>query len=146
ASARNLPPGIVREALGLPGWPDGAVSLALAALQNDGWRAPHMRVSERTLQALGRAEAKSDELIRTLESSSAPRLREWRIAVHVGDFSGFDGSFDSPPIVLNGGDRHTFLVRSGETFFQLTADCFGWVCRTIADPELDARMPRTTSV
>jgi hypothetical protein len=146
AGARGLPPGIVLEALGLPGWPDGAVSLVLAALENDGWRAPRMRLSERTLRALGRAELKSDELIRTLESAPTPRLREWKIDFGVGAFSGFDGSFDSPPIVLNGGDRHTFFVRSGETFFQLTADCFGWVCRTIADPELDARMPRTTSV
>ena len=144
--ARSLPPGIVLEALDLPDWPEGAVSLALAALENDGWRAPHLRVSERTLHALGRAEVKSDELIRTLESLPTPRLREWKIDFHVGDFSGFDGSFNSPPTVLNSGDRHTFLVRSGETFFQLTADCFGWVCRNIADPELDARMPRATSV
>jgi hypothetical protein len=146
AGARSLPPRMVLEALDLSGWPDGAVPLALAALEDDGWRLPGTRVSSRTLDALAREKVKSEELIRTFRSAPTPHLREWKIDFHVGDFSGLDGSFDSPPAVLNGGDRHTFLVRSGQTFHQLAADCFGWVCRTIADPELGARMPGSISV
>jgi len=105
-----------------------------------------VRLSERTLEALAQGKVKSDELIRTLQSAQTPPLQEWKADFHVGDFSGFNGSFDSLPVILNGGDRHTFLVRSRDHFFQLTADCFGWVCRTIADPGLDARMPNFRSV
>lgn len=52
ATAATLPPRVVLETLDLSGWPDCAVPLALAALQNDGWHIPGKRISERTVRNL----------------------------------------------------------------------------------------------
>lgn len=145
-AASTLPPRVVLETLDLSGWPDSALSLVLAAFEQDGWRAPRVRLSEQTLETLAKGKVKTDELIRTLQSAPVPPLREWTVDFHVGDFSGFDGSFEALPLILNGGDRHTFLVRSRDRFFQLTADCFGWVCRAIEEPAPHALMPGSASV
>ena len=73
-------------------------------------------------------------------------LSEWKLAGSVGDFVGFGGSFESAPLILNGGDRHTFLVRSGQGFFRIAADCFGWVCQQVADPGVETLVPQTGTV
>jgi hypothetical protein len=146
AMASTLPAGVVLEILGLSGWPATAAAVALESLKDDAWHEPGRRLSEQALERLNLGTVTCDELSRALRSAPVPPLCEWRADPYVGDFSGFDGSFDAPPVVLNGGDRHNFLVRSADAFYRITADCFGWVCRATADPGLDVRIPGNASV
>ncbi|MGH9821866.1 MAG: hypothetical protein ACREDR_01200 [Blastocatellia bacterium] len=141
-AAADLPPRVALDALGLSDWPEESTPLAFAVLEESGWQPPRTRVSSETLTALANGSAKISDLLNRVKSAETPPLQEWRTAARVGDFTGFGGSFDSPPLVLNGGGRHRFFVRSGDSFYQMTADCFGSVCRAIPDPGLDVRAPQ----
>ncbi|HEY6329030.1 MAG TPA: hypothetical protein VI756_06815 [Blastocatellia bacterium] len=142
--AADLPPGVALGALGLSDWPPAALPLALAVLEENGWQAPRTRVSAATISAIGAGSANIHNLLDAVASAQLPPLPEWKLLGHVGEFIGFGGSFDSPPVVLNGGGRHRLFVRSGDAFYQVTADCFGSVCRPIADPQLQVRAPQAT--
>ena len=86
------------------------------------------------------AGAPLEPLLASLRLPLAP-LAAWRLVGRVGDFSGFGGSFDVPPVVLDGGDRHRFHVRCDDAFFLVEADCFGWRCQPEPDPSLPIRTP-----
>ena len=141
--AADLPRRVALDAFGLSDWPEEAAPLAFAVLEENGWQPPRMRVSSETLGAISAGRANVGSLVNTVKSSVMPPLQQWRVAANFGDFSGFGGAFDSPPLVLNGGGRHRFFARSGDDFYQITADCFGSVCRAIPDPGLDVRAPQS---
>jgi hypothetical protein len=132
AAAVALPPGAVLPALGVPSWPSGAAPLLLAALAADGWRTPEGVFAAATLDELaagpgaGRLEALR---LRAVARPAAP-LARWALADRVGNFRGFDGDFDEPPVLLADGrtTRHRFWVRSGRDAYRVDADAFGWVC------------------
>src|SRR5205085_4722945 len=72
---------------------------------------------------------KPEEMLAT-PAAAAPK--GWRLAALLGNFRGFDGHFDKPPLLLASGDqrqRHRFWVRSGAAQYRIDADVFGWVCR-----------------
>jgi hypothetical protein len=117
ARAAQLPPRVVRIALGIEACPQEAVPQVLARLTADGWRWP-------------------EELL-TPAPAPAGAKTDWSLTARLGNFRGFDGHFLRPPLLLDPGSaagRHRFWVRS-ETNFRLDADIFGWVCRP--DPTVD---------
>jgi hypothetical protein len=123
ARAGQLPPAVVRRALGLAACPDEAVPRLLAGLAADGWCRP-------------------EELLAPSPPSPASAATEWKLAARLGNFGGFDGHFSRPPVLLDAGDRggrHRFWVRSDATNFRLDADVFGWVCRADPSAEFPAR-------
>jgi hypothetical protein len=116
AQARRLAPAVAKLALGIATWPDEAVPRVLDGLEADGWRRP-------------------EEILAPTEAAAPAR---WRLAALLGNFRGFDGHFDQPPLLLDPGDprpRHRFWVRSGAAQYRVDADVFGWVCRP--DPLVD---------
>jgi hypothetical protein len=140
-AAPDLPPRALLAALDLPDWPGEAAPLALAAVRGDAWVAPRDRVADATLAAVPRLPAAQiAELAARLEAPPAVPLGRWRVSARVGDFSGFGGSFDSPPLVLDGGaDRHVVYARSGDACFRIDADVFGWSCRVEPGVDLGVR-------
>jgi hypothetical protein len=124
AAAAKLPPDAVLAALGLPDRPPDAAPALVAALTADGWHRP----------------------------DSPDRPDGWSLAARLGNFRGFDGHFDEPPRLLDGGPhatRHRFWVRCGRDRFRIDADVFGWVCQpdAAADyPDSPARVPKGVPV
>jgi hypothetical protein len=141
AAAAKVPARALAIALGISDWPDSAASLALAALQADAWQPPSARVSTPTLRAIAAGQADVAALLASLGDPSVPPPAQWKDVARLGDFAGFGGSFERPPLVLDGGDRHRFHVRAGPACFVLSADAFGCVCRPAPDPDLPARVP-----
>ncbi|HYM00112.1 MAG TPA: hypothetical protein VEZ90_14260 [Blastocatellia bacterium] len=145
-AAADLPRRVALDAFGLSDWPEQATPLAFALLEENGWQPPRTRVSADILAGISAGRIEVAKLVNSVKSSTMPPLQQWKVAASFGEFSGFGGSFDSPPVVLNGGGRHRFFVRSGAGFYQITADCFGSVCRAIPDPALDLRAPQAKGV
>ena len=139
-AAAALPARAALAALGVPSWPAAAAPLAVAALRADGWRRPEAAVSPQTLRRLEEGEPVEPIVSRlaALRPAEAP-LASWEPLSRAGDFTGFGGPFEVPPVVLDGGDRHRFHLRAGDAFFRLDADCFGWRCEPEADPGLAVR-------
>lgn len=100
-AAAGLPARAALTALGLRDWPDDTAAVALGALTRDAWRLP---------TPTGRVTAAD----------------KWTLAASVGEFAGFGGCFDAPPLLLAGGDRHALHVRSGGSHYRVEADVFGW--------------------
>jgi hypothetical protein len=158
--ADHLPPAVVLTALGLPNWPPQATPLLLAGLRTNGWTQPEDMLSAPTRAGLG--SAAPDRLARLRqELLSVPDVppAQWRLAGRLGNFLGFDGHFERPPVLLAvAGDTnpHRFRVRCGKAIYCIDADAFGWVCTPgeAADfpaarakpPTGLALPPRTTSV
>ncbi len=139
AAADSLPARAVLEALELADWPDAAAPLAVACLRANAWLPPREAVSAETLKRVA-AGASLDRLLTSLRSGPAP-LATWRLVGRAGDFSGFGGAFDLPPVVLDGGDRHHFHLQCHDAFFLVEADCFGWRCQSEPTPSLPLRSP-----
>ena len=133
----------------------GAAALATTALAADGWHAPKSRISPATLAGLrGATRERVEELGRQLaqgveasesQAASAVPLSSWARVAQVGEFTGFGGVFDEPPLVLDGGprgpgNRHRFWAQSGEAVFRIDADAFGWVCRPAPGVKLGVRL------
>ncbi len=116
--AGQLPQAAVRRILGID-CPDDVLQRLLAGLAADGWRTPQ-------------------ELL-------APRSgtdTSWRLTARLGNFRGFDGHFERPPLLLDAGElgsRHRFWVRAGSSTYRLDADVFGWVCRPDASVDFPVR-------
>jgi hypothetical protein len=138
--APTLPPRTLLAALGLEGWSDAAAPVAIEALQVDAWHLPSELILPATLEAIapGRGE-RVRAVVEGLRSAPPVPLGRWHLVASVGAFTGFGGCFDSPPVVLDGGDRHTLHVRTGDAFFVIEADVFGWSCRQELDPGLQLR-------
>jgi len=133
AKVRQLTPPVAKLALGIGAWPDRAVDLVVAGLEADGWRRPDEMLSPQTLGDLPRQSPEQyAALTPRLSAPPAESKTEWRLAGRLGNFRGFDGHFDQPPLLLDSGsqgNRHRFWVRSGTTQHRLDGDVFGWVCR-----------------
>jgi hypothetical protein len=137
--AKQLPPRVVRIALRVPDWPETAVPLVLAGLAADAWSRPEELLTPQTLAVLPQQSA--EQLAALAQRLTAPPVADvanWRLVGRLGNFRGFDGHFDRPPLLLDPGSRgsrHRFWVQSGTTNHRLDADAFGWVCRP--DPSVD---------
>ncbi len=144
--ARQLPPRALLGALDLGDWPTAAAELALRCLETDAWRHPRAAVADAALESLPRLEpAAMSQLLAKLSSSDTSPGRSWTLLGTVGEFSGFDGEFDTPPLVLDGGTRHRFFARTTSGDFQVDADVFGWTCRPLAPLDFPVRVPRAPS-
>ena len=110
-----------------------AAGVVVAALAADAWRAPEAALEEGTVKRLAGAPAAEVEKIRRAVSAPARApLAHWGPAGTVGEFSGFGGPFDEPPVLLDGGPeghRHRFFAMSGDAAWRIDADLFGWTCR-----------------
>jgi hypothetical protein len=125
----HLPGAVTLRALALDDWPHEGAPLAVAALARDAWWPPQRVVSERTLASLrGAPPERLAALVTRLGSGAGGSLARWQEAARVGEFSGFGGAFDAPPLVLDSSDRHRFHAISAGTVWQIDADCFGWRC------------------
>jgi hypothetical protein len=130
--ADRLPAAAVLAALGLRDWPAEAAPLVVTGLRANGWCRPEELFAAGTLAGLPRAAP--DQLTRLRQEIAAPPAAgpaSWRLAGRPGNFLGFDGAFDRPPLLLEPGaepNAHRFDVRAGTAAFRLHADVFGWVC------------------
>ncbi|MCE9582663.1 MAG: hypothetical protein K8T20_09240 [Planctomycetes bacterium] len=130
--AGRLPAAAVLEALQLGDWPPEAASLAVAGLEADGWRRPDDAISESTVESLSKASPrKLEDLRKALSTPPRAGLGEWEPAGRVGDFSGFGGGFDEPPLLLAAPEttRHRFWALAANGAFRIEADIWGWSCR-----------------
>jgi hypothetical protein len=122
-------------ALGLPDWPAQAAPLVVVGLRASGWCRPEELLSQQTLAKLAGAPPDRLDKLRQNLATLADAAAEWRLAGRLGNFGGFDGHFDQPPVLLDapaetGG--HRFQVRCGPSAFRIDADAFGWVCQPAA--------------
>jgi len=140
ATAERLPGRVVLATLELHDLPPAAAPVVLDALRADGWHEPRRLLSDRTLETLQQASPSEVEALRKVVAQ-VPEipLGQWRVVGRVGDFSGFGGTFDVPPLVLDGGDRHVLYTRCGAQDFRIDADAFGWVCRPHSRLDLPVR-------
>lgn len=134
--SENLSANILLFAFGLNGWPDEAAPLALQLLKLDAWRNPRDLISEKQLkQFAGISTAQANKLTEKIIAEVGTADNGWKLTASIGNFAGFGGDFISPPLLLDGGDRHRFFVVSGNAHYRIDADVFGWVCRPC--PPLD---------
>jgi hypothetical protein len=138
----KLPPQIGLAALGLGAYPEEAAPLFHAGLAADGWSRPEKLLSEQTLAGLKTLSPdRRGALAQQIASRPAPELSGWSLVGRLGNFLGFGGHFDQPPLLLDAGgqmNRHRFWVQSGMSNYRIDADVFGWVCRP--DPSTDYRV------
>ncbi len=140
-SARRLPASAALPALQLRGWPEHALPAVLAALESDAWSHPRDALSERALGTLRSAEDGA-ALARALVARPVPARSTLIRVGTAGDFVGFGGTFARPPLVLDGGDRHTLFARVAQDAacdWRLDADVFGAVASRIEPTGLAAR-------
>ena len=138
-------------ALGLPAWPPATAPLLVAALAADGWRSPAAVFTPATLDELAGSPpaARLDALRIAVASPADGPAGDWRPAGRVGDFRGFNGDFDAPPVLLDAGEstgRHRFWVRAGQDTYRVDADALGWVCRRDPDAAFPVLSPHATPV
>jgi hypothetical protein len=131
--AARTPARAVLAALGVVSWPNSAASLLITALATDAWRPIGTLFTARTIDRLpSEIPERLAALRNRLAAPPAAPLSAWTAAACIGNFRGFDGHFDEPPVLLNAGDqggRHRFWARCGDESFEVDADAFGWVCR-----------------
>jgi hypothetical protein len=158
--AARLPAPAVLAVFGVPGWPAEAAPVLLAGLRANGWRRPEELLSPQTLKSLtGAGTGRLDELRQEISAPPGAPAAAWRVAGRLGNFAGFDGRFERPPLLLDvPGESapHRFWVCCEEATFRIDADAFGWVCEPGARADgtaAPARFPaglavpaRTTSV
>jgi hypothetical protein len=129
---RNLPPRVALTALGLADWPEQAAPLVRVGLAADGWCPPRKLLSEQTLAGLAKQPPERlQALLERVSARPAEVPASWALAGRLGNFLGFEGHFEQPPLLLDAGSqgsRHRFWVRSGSASYRLDADVFGWVC------------------
>jgi hypothetical protein len=152
-AAPPLPPGALLAALGVSSWPVAAAPLLLTALATDGWRTPERLFSAATLEELaGNLSAERlEELRRRAGVAASAPPGKWELIDRVGNFRGFEGAFDEPPLLLveTQTTRHCLWARSGSEVYRVDADAFGWVCSLAApseQPPCPAKRPRGLAV
>jgi hypothetical protein len=142
--AGRLPPKAALAALDLAGWPETAAPLALGALAADGWRDPATLFTPKTLKAVAARPSRIAGLVESLKTAVGGGSEEWTPAGRVGDFTGFGGPFEEPPVLLQADDRatrHRFWVRSGGVVFRVDADVYGSSCRADASVDFPVAKP-----
>jgi hypothetical protein len=141
-ATRRLPAVTALAALGFAGWPEHALPAVAASLESDAWTHPGEVLSARALGAV-RSLEDGQALARAVAARPPAPLSNLALVGRVGDFLGFGGTFARPPLVLDGGDRHTLFVRvpGDETGdFRLDADVFGATASRVEPTGLGARM------
>lgn len=137
--AGRLPPAAALDALGLGDWPPVAAPLVVAGLAADAWQPPASALTPRTLDGLPRLAPDAVAALRQkLSAPATAPYAQWTVVARVGEFSGFGGRFDEPPLLLDPGqraDRHRLWARCGAETFRLDADVFGYRC--VADGNAD---------
>lgn len=146
-AADAIPPEAALAALGLDDWPAAGAPLALAALRGDAWRLPEQALSEETLAGAGKLPpGKRAELARALGTPPRAPLGSWVPAGPVGEFAGFGGNFEEPPLLLDPrpqNDRHRFWALTGAGTWRIDADVYGWTCRPDGDgTDMTVRAPK----
>lgn len=135
----KLPARAALQTLGLSGWPEPAAELVFSALQADAWREPEALFTSATLSGLAkRSAAEIAALRKTLVEPAPEQPSAWRENVALGNFTGFGGAFDEPPLLLGDGqlaNRHRLWALSTEGVYRIEADVFGWVC--VPDQRVD---------
>ncbi len=130
--AEGIPAAATLAALKLDGWPTEAAALAIAALTADAWRRPEEAIPPATLEKLPKASPKKLEDLHR-EAAAPPRalLATWTPVGPIGNFTGFDGHFDEPPLLLAAPEssRHRLWALAANGAFRLDADVYGWSCR-----------------
>jgi hypothetical protein len=114
--ARVLPPKISLAALDLASWPEASVPALLKSFARNAWFTPPPPKTRKTVVF----------------------TNAWIPIATVGDFAGFGGVFEEPPLMLAAGAQmtpHRFWVRSGDRNWRVEADVFGSVCAS--DPSAD---------
>jgi hypothetical protein len=146
-AARRLPAGPALAALGLAGWPEDAAPAVVAALEVDAWTHPRDAISPRALGAIRTAEDGA-ALSRAMAERPPAPLSKLALVGSAGDFMGFGGTFLRPPVVLDGGDRHTLFARVAEEAtadWRLDVDVFGAVASRVEPTKLDVRVLDSTA-
>jgi len=105
------------------------------------WRLGEARLRGAALEAAQRLPAAavqialgSDDsgLLATLTADAWPSSAgAWQEVARVGAFVGFGGDFALPPILLDGGDRHTLPCRTQRGDLWVWADRYGAVARPV---------------
>ena len=140
ALAPHLAPRLLLAAMDLSDWPGEAAPLAVEAARSRGWRPPAAALRDETLAALrGAPPERVETLRRQLADPAEPPIERWTVASRAGEFTGFGGTFDEPPVVPDGGARHRFFARCGGATFVVDADVFGWTCRRTGPVDLPVR-------
>lgn len=133
----QLPPQLCLAALGLPDWPPAAAALVIAGLHSHGWWRPEELWSEETIHRVADGNADHvSELVEMLRKPVANRSAK-DARGQMGDFSGFNGHFEQPPLLLDDlghGDIHRYWVKCGPESFRIDGDVFGWNCQATPDP------------
>jgi hypothetical protein len=137
--AARLPGTLSLRALDLLDFPEQSAPVVLAALGAAGWMHPRALWSTQTLEALAAGRTSSDALLQRLREEPARPLQEWKLLAKIGDFSGFGGDFDNPPLVLDGGGAHHVYCRVQKQDFRIDADVFGWTCTPQPTQDLAVR-------
>ncbi len=125
--AAGLPASVALAALSLEGWPEHAWCAVAAALEADAWTHPRDVFSRRALDALRSADD-GVALARAVAARPAAPPSRLALVAWAGDFAGFGGTFARPPVVLDGGDRHTLFARvekDATCDWRLDVDLFG---------------------
>lgn len=137
--APRLTPRALLAALDLAAWPDAAAPLAVAVLTRNGWRDPASMFAPETLS--DRRQIAS--LIDSFGSDSAVSVERWMTARSIGDFTGFDGQFEQPPLLLadDRAMRHRCWVRVGQTIYRVNADVYGWSCQPDGSVDFPVAVP-----
>ena len=133
--AERLPAPATLAALGLSDWPIQAAPLVVAGLRANGWCRPEELLSAKTLAGLPKATPEHLDKLRQDLASLPETAADRRLAGRLDNFSGFDGHFDQPPVLLDmpaETGEHRFYVRCGTVAFRIDADAFGWVCQPAA--------------
>jgi hypothetical protein len=134
--ADRLPPPAVLAALDLPNWPAQAAPLVVAGLRANGWCRPEELLSRETLAGLAKAGPdRLDRMRQDLTTIPAASAAPSRLVGRLGNFSGFDGHFEQPPLLIDMPDEtggHRYHVRCGTAAFRIDADVFGWTCQPTA--------------
>jgi hypothetical protein len=150
ARARGLPAMSVLRALGVGDYPAAAASILCASLEADAWIPPTEVFRETTLKALPELALDARErLLRRVRGRGEAVAKTWHVAASLGNFVGFGGEFDDPPICLVGGSgasRHRFHVLSTGGVFVLEADAFGGSCRADADGAVELKTAEPCSL
>jgi hypothetical protein len=121
--------------------------VVLRGLQREGWLRPEALLPEKVRQ-----NPSVERLLSRIDEWDEQVGGAWTLAARLGDFAGFAGTFEEPPVLLEPGEhgtRHRFWVRSGGITYRLEGDAFGGACRPDAAgtyPQAPARTDREVAL
>jgi hypothetical protein len=130
----RLRPQVILAVLGVVDWPAASAALVVAGLKSHGWWRPQELWSPKTLASLSDSPEQQSALLQQLNETADGGARG--LCGRMGDFSGYGGHFDEPPVLLDElgrPDMHRFWVKCGADTFCIDGDVFGWACQAAPD-------------